>query len=108
VKVRLNSRKSTGAIARLEAILAGMILTVSTAYAATVCPMYWTQLQLEADLRNRLAIAEAVDCWHRENGDWPHSDLRELAKASVLASDMLVSPLHGRPYRLDPQNHRIQ
>lgn len=109
MKVRLNSRKSLGAIARLEAILAGLILTVSTAYAATVCPLYWTQLQLEADLRNRMAIAKAVDRWHLENGTWPQCDLRELEHSCpALASDMLVSPLSRQPYRLDPITHRVQ
>ncbi len=60
MKVRLNNQKSIGAIARLEALLAGMILTVSTAYAATVCPLYWTQLQLEAQLRQRLVADEQL------------------------------------------------
>jgi hypothetical protein len=75
MKVRLNNQKSIGAIARLEALLAGMILTVSTAYAATVCPLYWTQLQLEAQLHERL-VADEPTCLA-----WP-ADLHELAESS--------------------------
>ena len=60
MKVRLNNQKRTGAIARVEALLAGAILTVSTAYAATVCPMYWTQLQLDAQLRERMTVAQSA------------------------------------------------
>ena len=60
MKVRLNDRKRIGAIARLEALLAGAILTVSTAYAATVCPLYWTQLQLEVQLRQQAAVAQSA------------------------------------------------
>ena len=109
MKVRISARKSIGAIARLEALLAGMILTVSTAYAATVCPLVWTQLQLEAELRNRLAIATAVDCWYLENGDFPADDLKELAALPRhLENVSLESPLTGRPYRLDPTTHRVQ
>jgi hypothetical protein len=109
MKVRLNNDKSIGGFARLEALLAGMILTVSTAYAATVCPLYWTHLQLEADLRNRMAIANAVDCWYLETGTWPQDDLRDLSKQSpLLPDDALISPLTGEPYRLDPTTHRVQ
>ena len=60
MKVRINDQKRFGAIARLEALLCGAILTVSTAYAATVCPMYWTQLQLEAQLREQTALAQTA------------------------------------------------
>lgn len=109
MKVRLSQQKPSGTIANLEALLAGMILTVSTAYAATVCPMYWTQLQLEADLRNRLAITDAVDRWYLESGTWPQHDLQDLAAASPhLQGVGLVSPLTGRPYRLDPTTHRVK
>ena len=60
MKVRLNDDKRICAIARMEALLAGAILTVSTAYAATVCPMYLTQLQLDAQLRERMAVAQSA------------------------------------------------
>ena len=60
VKVRLNNQKRIGAIARVEALLAGAILTVSTAYAATVCPMYWNQLHLEAQLRQQITVAQST------------------------------------------------
>lgn len=109
MKVRLSGQRSTGTIARLEALLAGMILTVSTAYAATVCPMYWTQLQLEADLHNRLVITNAVDRWYLENGDWPQDDLQDLAaQGEYLGHISLANPLTDRPYRLDPVTHRVQ
>jgi hypothetical protein len=109
MKVRMSEQKSIAKIARLEALLAGLILTVSTAYAATVCPMYWTQLQLDADLRNRLAITDAVECWYLENGDWPREDLRDVASSSPhLQGVGLICPLNGEPYRLDPVTHRVQ
>jgi hypothetical protein len=87
MKVRLNGQKTVGAIARLEALLAGMILTVSTAYATTVCPMYWTQLQLEAELRSRLAIAQALDS-QRASG----------------RQERVVTTIPGEPYCLDSTN----
>jgi hypothetical protein len=107
--VRLSGQKSNGTIARLEALLAGMILTVSTAYAATVCPLYWTQVQLEADLRNRVAITNAVDRWYLERGAWPQDDLQDLReKSPYLGGIPTTSPLNAQPYRLDPVTHRLR
>lgn len=109
MKVRLTGGPFKGPLARLEGLLAGMILTVSTAYAATVCPLYWTQLQLEADLQNRLAINQAVDSWTEEKGVWPQDDLSDIsADSQYLGGVPLRSPITGRPYRLDPATHRVQ
>lgn len=109
MKVRLTSGRCHGAIARLEALLAGMILTVSTAYAATICPLYWTQLQLEEDLCYRLVISQAVQEWREEHGRWPQPDLAELAAdGGCFQGGVPTSPLTGRPYRLDPATHRVE
>ena len=107
MKVRLTSGPLKRGIARIEAFLAGMILTVSTAYAATVCPLYWTQMKLEADLTNRQVIAAAVDRWHAEKGFWPQEDLADLG-ADANFDVPRTSPLTGRPYRLDPLTHHIR
>lgn len=107
--VRLSQQKSSSSIANIEALLAGMILTVSTAYAATVCPMYWTQLQLEADLRNRVAIANAVDRWHLEHGNWPDDNLSDLRAESLdLEGIPLSNPLTGQPYCLESVMPRLR
>jgi len=108
MKVRLTGGPLKRKLAQLQAFLAGMILTVSTAYAATVCPMYWTHLQLEADLHNRLAINSAVELWFTENGTWPQEDLSDIsADSNYLGGVPLRNPLTGRPYRLDPVTHRV-
>jgi hypothetical protein len=109
MKVRMTGHSPIRGVARLEAFLAGMILTVSTAYAATVCPMYWTQLQLEADLQNRRAITSAVDDWHAAKGTWPREDLADIcADVLYLPACQLTNPMTGRPYRLDPSTHRVK
>lgn len=109
MKVRLTGGPLKRGLARLEPFLAGMILTVSTAYAATVCPLYWTHLQLEADLQNRLAINSAVESWFDENGSWPQDDLSDIsADSTYLGGVPLQNPLTGRPYRLDPATHRVR
>ena len=107
MKVRLTSGPLKRGIARIEAFLAGMILTVSTAYAATVCPLYWTQLKLEAELTNRQTIAAAADRWHAEKGVWPQEDLADLS-ADTDYDVPRTSPLTGCPYRLDPVTHQIR
>jgi hypothetical protein len=109
MKVRLTGGPLKRGLARLEAFLAGMILTVSTAYAATVCPLYWTHLQLEADLHNRLAINSAVELWFQEKGVWPKEDLSDIsADSKFLGGIALQNPITGRPYRLDTQTHRLK
>lgn len=109
MKVRLTGGPLKRGIARIEAFLAGMILTVSTAYAATVCPLYWTHLQLEADLHNRLAIHSAVDLWFQEKGAWPNADLSDIsADSQYLGGVPLLNPITGQPYRLDPETHRLK
>src|SRR5262245_60976386 len=109
MKVRMTGYSPTGAIARLEAFLAGVILTVSTAYAATICPMYWTQLQLEADLQNRLAITAAIDQWYQAKGAWLKKDTADIsADPSFLPTGRITNPLSGQTYRLDPVTHRVK
>lgn len=108
MKVRIASRRPKWGIISLEAFLAGMILTVSTAYAATICPLYWTQMQLEADLQNRLVIHAAVDRWHQETGTWPAA-LSDLAGYGAFQkSGLPFNPITGRPYQLDPVTHRLR
>jgi hypothetical protein len=108
MKVRFTGGNPRRLIARFEAFLAGMILTVSTAYAATICPMYWTELQLEADLQNRLEIASAIHRWHEERGIWP-KDLADIAaNPGYLDPECLTNPLTGRPYRLDSATHQLR
>lgn len=48
-------------IIRLEAFLAGMILTVSAAYAATICPLVWTKMRLESETKNHSSLSDGVD-----------------------------------------------
>ena len=108
MKVRITNHRPKWGIISLEALLAGVILTFSTAYAATICPMYWRQMQLEADLQNRLVIQAAVDHLHDEMGTWPEN-LADLAGCEVFQGNGLPSnPLTGRPYQLDPDTHRPQ
>jgi hypothetical protein len=109
MKVRITGGTLKRGLVRLEAFLAGMILTVSTAYAATVCPLYLTHLQLESDLQNRVAINSAAENWFSEKGSWPKEDLSDISGDSkYLGGVSLTSPLTGRPYRLDPETHRVQ
>lgn len=109
MKVRLTKTAPQRAIAQLEALLAGMILTASSTYAATICPLLWTQAQLQADLQNRVLITGLVDRWYAEKGAWPSSDLSDIeADETFLAGDLPRSPVTGMPYRLDPVSHRLQ
>jgi hypothetical protein len=109
MRVRLTKTAPKCAFAHLEPLIAGLILTVSSAYAATICPMFWTQVQLEADLQNRVLITSAVDRWYLEKGTWPQEDLSDLAAdPEFLSSGVPRNPHTGKPYQLDPVSHRVQ
>ncbi len=58
------------------------------------------------DQRNKSAINAAVERWYIQHGEWPATDLSDIAAdPEFFPIGLPKNPLYGNAYTLDPKTH---
>ena len=64
--------------------------------------------KIKTCLHNLTEINITVEQYHLQTGNWPASDLSDIAAdVSYFPEGVHTCPVTGAPYRLDPTTHRV-